>query len=164
MKSDDIFCKLYDVWKKQDKIIFENDHAYSIFSVTPATPGHSIVISKDHFERLEELRGAVLEGFTDALSSTALAIRDIYDSDPEKIVQFYNSLKENPPTPVSADLAEKMLQHRNLRVKPDTAYNIGINVGGYAGQLVNHLHAQIFPRRERGPGIVTAMEKLFEIH
>ncbi len=164
MKSNDIFCKLYDVWKRDGKIIFENDHAYSILSVTPATPGHSIVISKDHVERLEELRGVALEGFVDALSSTALSIRELYDSNPERIVRFYQSLKENPPTPPSADLAERMLQHRNVRVKPDTAYNIGINVGGYAGQLVNHLHAQIFPRRERGPGIVTAMEKLFEIH
>ena len=162
MKSDDIFCKLYDIWKKDGKVIFENDHAYSILSVTPTTPGHSIVIAKDHVERLEELRGVALEGFVDAIPSTSLAIQGIYDSDPERMVQFYQSLKENPPVPPSADLAQKMLQDKNLRIKPDTAYNVGINVGGYAGQLVNHLHAQLFPRRGKGPGVVTAMEKLFQ--
>ena len=162
MKSDDIFCKLYGIWKRDNKIIFENDHAYSILSVTPATPGHAIVIAKDHVERMEELRGVALEGFVDAIPSTSVAIRDIYDSDPEQMVKFYQALKENPPTPPSVDLATKMLQDKNLKVKPDTAYNVGINVGGYAGQLVNHLHAQLFPRRERGLGIVTAMEMLLQ--
>ena len=162
MKSDDIFCKLYDMWKRTGKIIFENDRAYSILSVTPATPGHAIVIAREHVEHLEELRGAELEGFVDAIPATLKSIRDIYDSDPEKIVQFYKWLKENPPVPSSVDLAVKMLKHRNLRVKPDIAYNVGYNVGEYAGELVNHLHAQLFPRRERGPGMVTAMERLFE--
>lgn len=162
MKSNDIFCTLYDVWKRDGKIIFENDHAYSILSVTPATPGHTIVISKDHVERLEELRGSALEGFIDAIPLTIRAIRNIYDIDPEKMVQFYQSLKETPPVINSVELAVKMLNHKHLMVKPDTAYNVGYNVGGYAGQLVNHLHAQLFPRREKGPGIVTAMSQLFE--
>ncbi|PIZ51213.1 hypothetical protein COY27_04270 [Candidatus Woesearchaeota archaeon CG_4_10_14_0_2_um_filter_33_13] len=162
MKSDDIFCKLYDVWKRDGKVIFENDHAYSILSVTPATPGHAIVIAKDHVKCLEELRGIALEGFVDAIPSTSLAIQGIYNSNPENMVRFYQSLKENPPVPPSADLAIRMLQDRNLRIKPDTAYNVGINVGGYAGQLVDHLHAQLFPRREKGPGMVTAMEKLLQ--
>ncbi|MFA6460995.1 MAG: HIT family protein [Candidatus Woesearchaeota archaeon] len=161
MKSNDVFCKLYDVWKRDGKILFENDHAYSIFSVTPATPGHSIVIAKEHVERLEELRGHSLEGFVDAIPATLLAVQGIYDSDPERIVQFYQSLRENPPVLSSVDAAVRMLQDHNLRVKPDSAYNVGINVGEYAGQLVSHLHAQLFPRRERGPGIVTAMEELF---
>jgi len=166
MKSDDIFCKLYPVWKKEEgKIIFENEHAYAIFSVTPSTPGHSIVIVKEHFEFLEELRGNALEDFVDALPATAQTIRDIYDSNPERIVRFYEWLKENPPTPQSAEKAEKMLQHRHLRVKPDIiARNDCINVGEYAGQLVNHLHVQLFPRRNRGPGVVTAMDYVFENH
>lgn len=159
MKSDDIFCQSYDIWKRDGKIIFENDHAYSILSVTPATPGHAIVIAREHVERLEELRGSALESFVDAWPATIVSIRDMYDSNPGKIVQFYEWLKENPPTPQSAEKAEKMLRHRHLRVKPDRiARTDGINVGEYAGQLVNHLHAQVFPRRERGPGIVTAME------
>lgn len=170
MKSNDIFCKLYDVWKKEEgKIIFENEHAYSILSVTPATPGHSIVIAKEHVERLEDLRGAELEGFVDAIPATAQAVRDIYDSDPERIVQFYKSLKDDPrPTDENVrnkivEKATKMLQDKYLRVKPERiAYNVGINVGEYAGQTVDHLHAQLVPRRERGPGIVTAMELLLE--
>ena len=162
MKSDDIFCKLYDIWKKNGKIIFENDHAYSILSVTPVTPGHAIVITKDHVEQMRELRGSALESFIDAIPSTLVVIRDIYDSDPEQMARFYQSLKESPPTPSSADLATKMLQDRYLKIKPDTAYNVGINVGDNAGQLVNHLHAQLFPRRERGLGIATAMEMLLK--
>jgi diadenosine tetraphosphate (Ap4A) HIT family hydrolase len=157
----DIFCRLYDSWKAKGQVIFENDYAYSIFSVTPATPGHAIVISKPHVELLEQLRGPELEGFVDAIPATSHAIRGIYDSDPERVVQFYKSLRENPPTPASADLAQRMLEHRHLRVRPDRAYNVGINVGGYAGQLVDHLHVQLFPRREKGQGIVTAMQVFF---
>jgi diadenosine tetraphosphate (Ap4A) HIT family hydrolase len=48
-----------------------------------------------------------------------------------------------------------------LRVTPDTAYNIGVNVGGYAGQSVDHLHVQIFPRRDKGLGIVTMAKEFF---
>ncbi len=160
MISNDIFCKLYGVWKSAGQVLFENDHAYSILSVTPATPGHSLVIAKDHVERLEELQGSALEGFVSAIPSTLSAIREIYDSDPERMVRFYQSLIEKPPVPSSVDAAVRMLQDQNLRVKPGYAYNTGINVGEDAGQLVNHLHVQLFPRREKGPGVVTAMDML----
>lgn len=160
--AKDIFCDLYGSWKQAGKIIFENDHAYSLLSVTPATPGHAVVVSKVHAERIEQLRGASLEGFIDAFGDTAVAVQKIYAEDPGRIVEFYRSLKEAPPLPGVDAMAEKMLQHRHLRVIPDSSYNIGINVGGYAGQSVNHLHAQLFPRREKGFGVVTAMSLLLE--
>ncbi|MBT7902883.1 HIT family protein [Candidatus Woesearchaeota archaeon] len=159
--SLDIFCKLYEPWKKAGKIIYENDHAYAILSVTPATPGHAIVISKSHVETLDELRGESLEGFVDAIPATLSAIQDLYQTNPAALVEFYQNLRDNPPVPVSAKKAKKMLRHKHLLASPDWSHNVGYNVGEYAGQMVNHLHAQLFPRRERGPGIVTAMEDFF---
>jgi diadenosine tetraphosphate (Ap4A) HIT family hydrolase len=158
----DIFCRFYEKWRNEGSIVFENESAYSILSVTPATPGHAIVIAKKHVERLEELKGRDLEGFIDAIPETCQAVRNIYDSSPECIVEFYQALRENPPVPQSRALAEKMLNHKHLHVKPDSAHNIGINVGGYAGQEASHLHAQLFPRRERGLGVVAAMRLLFD--
>ena len=147
---------LFPVWKRNGTVIFENGSAYSILSVTPAVPGHALVIPKRHVENLQDLRGKELEDFVDALPGTKDAIRELYKGDASRIVEFYQGLVSNPPIPISRDLGEMMLGHEDLRVPPDEiAYNIGINVGEYAGQMVNHFHAQLFPRRERGAGIVT---------
>ncbi len=157
----DIFCTLYDRWKNEGKVVFENDHVYSILSVTPATPGHAIVIPKRHVEFPEELAGYELVDLMRARPATILSIQSIYESDPDQIVRFYQDLKENPPTPASRELAQRMLVDKDLRVKPEQSYNAGCNVGEYAGQIVNHFHEQLFPRRGRGPGIVTAMQNFF---
>ena len=51
-----------------------------------------------------------------------------------------------------------MLKHPSLRVIPQ-GYNIGLNFGKSAGQLVDHLHSHIFPRveSEKNEGVVSAM-------
>jgi diadenosine tetraphosphate (Ap4A) HIT family hydrolase len=162
MATEDIFCRNYGKWRAEGKIIFENSHAYSILSVTPATPGHAIVISRDHFETLDELGPEVLQGFMKAIPQTLKAIQGIYDRDTNEIVEFYKALKQNPPTGASLESAQRMLDHRHLRSRPAGDYNIGINKGAMAGQLVPHLHAHVFPRRENGTGIVTAMRSALE--
>jgi diadenosine tetraphosphate (Ap4A) HIT family hydrolase len=51
-----------------------------------------------------------------------------------------------------------MFMHKHLLIRPLLEhYNPCINVREEAGQLIPHLHVQLFPRRESGPGVVTAM-------
>lgn len=157
MPSNDSFCRMYEVWKRDSLILFENRYAYSIFSVTPSTPGHALVIPKEHVEQLWELQGIALEDFVRAIPETRRAIVELYQ-EPERIVRFYRSLKERPPLEESKPQAETMLQDPNLRIVPDEiAMNLGINVGEYAGQTVDHFHLHLVPRRRKGQGFATAM-------
>lgn len=161
--SSDIFCAQYPAWKINGQIIFENDHAFSIFSITPVTPGQAILISKKHVERLEELDAPALKSLVDAIPSTVQAIRDIYKTDANKIIRFYESLFNEPPIPASKECAKAMLESELIHKKPNETYNIGINVGAEAGQLVNHLHIHLFPRRDPGLGVVSAMKSILGI-
>ena len=63
MTQKDIFCENYKQWKKEGKIIFENEHAYSILNVTPAVPYHSLIVPKKHVVDLEDLNPDELKGF-----------------------------------------------------------------------------------------------------
>ncbi|HII15902.1 MAG TPA: HIT family protein [Nanoarchaeota archaeon] len=158
MKGEDIFCKLYEPWKNTGKVIFENDTAYSILSVTPAVPGHAIIITKDHIADMGEMGGNALEEWVSAFACTFEAIQRTYDTDVGAMAAFYESLKANPPAKDAGFLAGQVLKHPHLKVRP-SGYNLGMNIGEAAGQTIPHLHIHLFPRRERGEGIVTAMRE-----
>jgi len=158
--ANDIFCTSYRVWKDNSSVIYEDDVACAILSITPVTPGQAIIFPRRHVESFIKLDGDELEGLMHAVPETFEAIQQIYDTDIERIASFYQSLQQNPPFVSAGTAAEKMLNHLDLRVRP-IAYNMGMNDGEAAGQLIKHLHLHLFPRRARSDGtakgIVTAM-------
>lgn len=162
MDSDSLFTKMYSRWRDEGKVIYDNDDAFSILSVTPYTPGQSLVIPRRNVKRLTLLKVDEQVAFIRALEETLGAVKEIYEEDPERIVGFYESLARNSDMPQSAEMAKKMLGHRHLRIPPTSSYNAGINYGPLAGQTMPHIHAHIVPRREEGKGFLTAMGPLVE--
>lgn len=159
MTSDNcIFCKNYESWKTAGKIVFDGDASYSIFNVTPSVPGHAVIVPKRHVSTLGRLTSAELSSLVAVQSRTFEVIQTNLANDPQYLLSFYASLRDNPPTPASKDLAERMIKHPTLRAFPE-AYNIGVNVGTSAGQTLEHIHLHLFPRTSlwRTEGIVTAM-------
>lgn len=151
-----IFCSSYSGDKKE--IIWENKGAFSVLNYKPSIPGHTLIVTKQHITDLNKITGSVLEEFIHAVPQTFEAIQRIYEKKPEIISEFYQELINNPPEAKSSFLAKQMLNHPHLLVKP-VAYNWGMNYGYEAGQRAIHLHIHLFPRREIGLGIATAMRK-----
>jgi diadenosine tetraphosphate (Ap4A) HIT family hydrolase len=153
-----IFCSSYWENKKKNLIIWENEESFSVLNYKPSIPGHALIVTKQHITDLTKFAGSALEGFIQAIPQTFDAIKKIYEEEPETIKEFYKELMKNPPEIKSRFFAEKMLNHPHLLVKP-IAYNWGMNYGYEAGQRAIHLHIHLFPRRETGLGIATAMRK-----
>lgn len=156
--TDDIYCTKLEEWREDGKILFENKHAFAILSVTPAVPGHFTTVPKRHVTDETELTGEELVGLFAALKE---ALRVVSNMDAGELRKFYADLKENPPIPASADMADKMLAHPYLDKKV-LAYNFGINRGKEAGQIIDHIHIHVFPIRKAGKGVVSAMRRLHE--
>ena len=52
--KDCIFCKIVDGEIPSMKI-YEDDWCVAVMDISPATPGHTLVIPKEHFDSLEDL-------------------------------------------------------------------------------------------------------------
>ncbi|MBT3194419.1 MAG: HIT domain-containing protein, partial [Verrucomicrobia bacterium] len=138
----------------------------ALWNLTPAVPAHALVIPKSHVEELAELNATEAQGFLYAISETFRNIQRLYVLNPQHLLTFYNEILTKPPAffgDYPRTFSEKinetlpsMLSHEEVSVSP-TSYNIGMNCGYQAGQRIAHLHMHLFPRREAGPGVVTAM-------
>ena len=107
-KSDCIFCRIIAGQIKSVKI-YEDEMVLSFLDIGPVSDGHTLVITKQHFERLDECPGDVLSQVGSRLPKIAKAVVSAVDCD---------------------------------------GYNFLCNNGKAAGQIVNHLHFHIIPRKK----------------
>jgi histidine triad (HIT) family protein len=78
MAEDCIFCRIVtgDI---PGRIVTETDHAVAFLDANPLAPGHTLVIPKQHYERLDDVPGdesAELFGAVHDLSATVEAAVD----------------------------------------------------------------------------------------
>jgi len=108
MNSDCIFCKIV---KKElpSEIIYEDEKVFAFLDINPVNLGHTLVISKDHFENLLET--------------------------PDEIVERMMLV------------AKKIGSSLNKSILAD-GFNLGLNNGEVAGQVVKHVHLHVMPRRK----------------
>lgn len=103
-----IFCKIAKGEIKVQKI-YENDNFFSVPDAHPRAEGHSLVISKRHFETILDLPSTLGTELLDCIKKTAL-----------KIIE-----------------KEKV-----------SGFNLVLNNGEVAGQVVKHVHFHILPRKK----------------
>jgi len=104
MKDECVFCEIVAKRKVEDWV-FESENFIVIRDVNPDMEGHSLIISKKHFDNFMELD----EGL---------------DAEMMKLVRDF------------------------VRKEGWKDFNFITNNGKNAGQVVNHFHLHILPRRE----------------
>lgn len=107
-KDECIFCKMVS-GKVNVKKIYENDNFFSIADAKPIVSGHTLVISKKHFNTVLDLPNIFGPELMDCIKKTALKIMN------EKKAEGFN------------------IVGNNFKV---------------AGQIVNHFHIHILPRKK----------------
>jgi len=105
--NDCVFCKMVAGQIPVTKI-YEDEVVLSILDIGPVSDGHTLVISKQHFEKLHQCPAEILGRVALHLGRIAAAVVGAMNSD---------------------------------------GYNVLCNNGKAAGQLVDHLHFHIVPRK-----------------
>ena len=108
MSRECVFCRIVKGEIPCYKI-YENDNFFSIPDTNPVVEGHSLVISKKHFENSLDIPGSLGPELLDCIKKTAMKLIDGKKAD---------------------------------------GFNILNNNFESAGQVVNHVHFHILPRKK----------------
>ena len=86
MTEDCIFCRIVD-GEIPSRTVYEDDSALAFLDANPLTTGHTLVIPKDHHERLEDIPVEEATDFYAALHAVVPAVEDAVDA-PAATVAF----------------------------------------------------------------------------
>lgn len=92
MRQDEncIFCKIVRGEAPAIKV-YEDDLTLSMMDIRPASEGHTLVISKEHFENLLDIDESALTAVTRVTRHIARAIRQALEPDGIRVNQFNGS-------------------------------------------------------------------------
>jgi histidine triad (HIT) family protein len=105
---DCIFCKIAQGELPSEKI-YEDDKVLAFLDINPVNNGHTLLITKDHYENFLSLPDDLMSYVFKKAKLIAQAVSKGTDSD---------------------------------------GFNLGINNGSAAGQMIFHCHLHIIPRKE----------------
>jgi histidine triad (HIT) family protein len=77
---DCLFCKIINREIPAD-IVYEDGNTLAFLDVKPNTPGHTLVIPKDHFENIYGIPDEALARLSISVKKVALAIKNGLDAD-----------------------------------------------------------------------------------
>lgn len=75
-----IFCQISNGKIKSNRI-YENDNFFSIFDINPKTEGHSLIISKRHFNNMLDMPITLAQECFDCIKNTAMILMKNYNSE-----------------------------------------------------------------------------------
>jgi len=108
MTEECIFCKIAS-GEISSKTIYENDNFFSISDVNPVVEGHTLVISKKHFENVLDMPNTLGPELLDCIKNTGIKV---------------------------------------MKEKKADGFNLVVNTFEAAGQIVNHVHFHVLPRKK----------------
>ena len=106
--EDCIFCKIVKGEIPCEKI-WEDENFLAFLDAHPIVEGHTLVIPKEHFEKLIDVDGETSSKYIGALREVGRVLIEKYSSD---------------------------------------GFNVVLNDGKSAGQVVGHVHFHLLPRKE----------------
>ena len=86
MKEDCIFCKIAK-GEIHSATVYEDSHFTVILDVNPATKGHCLIITKEHFDNIYDLDGETAGKLFALATCIARAMRDALKCDGLNLVQ-----------------------------------------------------------------------------
>ena len=128
--------------------IADNEQIYAILDEYPVSPGHTLIIPKQHIPDFLHLSPEL------GVSMLRL-IKEVHDKLSTYVLKdFYESKVSTPK-----DVTQKKFCKLALQAIDDEIsladFNVGINSGENAGQTVNHLHVHLIPRFAGDDGVKT---------
>ena len=158
MEGNDIFCKLYPVWAKLGWVIAQNEHAYSIYCVTPSNPGHALIMPRQHVQVLAELAPEAAHGFNQLEVATFQTLKEKHFRDSKYLIPIYEEMSSNPKG-FDPKFAAAMLSHPHL-CAPPLGRMVGSNLDDIAGRTVPHYHLNMFLQYDdKKKGIANAVRE-----
>ena len=86
LMNECIFCKIVS-GEFPSKKVYEDEHAVAFLDINPATPGHTLVVSKKHYENIFSISDSDLEGLVLGVKRTAKIIKEKLGIDNINIMQ-----------------------------------------------------------------------------
>ena len=108
MKEDEdccIFCKLSNNEISAERI-YENDNFFSILDANPQVEGHTLIISKRHFENILELPSILASELLDCIKETVVKLMKKYDA------EGFNIINNN------FEAAQQIIKHVHFHIFP----------------------------------------------
>ncbi|MBT96809.1 MAG: HIT domain-containing protein [Candidatus Pacearchaeota archaeon] len=105
MKDTCIFCKIIRE-EIPTKKIYENENFLSIPDANPRVEGHSLVISKKHFENILDMPTSLGQELIDCIKKTSLKLMD------EKKAKGFNVINNN------FKVAGQIVKHVHFHIIP----------------------------------------------
>ena len=110
-----------------------------MFDSSPVSPGHSLIIPKNHRVFLNEL---ATREWSELGNMNNKVVNLIEETDCKKV---YENMLATSESPIVKRFLLKAINHPKINTKPD-AYNFGVNDGRAAGRTVDHFHWHVIPR------------------
>ena len=137
-----LFCKM-----DCKEFIIDNEYFYAILDEYPVSPGHVLIVPKQHVSRLNDLPVRYGEAMLRIIDEvyTKISVHTLKD--------FYIDRLRNSKDPIQKEFCSLALQSIGEETISSADFNTGINNGIYAGQTVNHLHIHLIPRYVNDGGV-----------
>ena len=104
--KDCVFCKIAKGEISTEDFIYENDNFFSVLDVNLEVEGHSLVISKKHFENVLELPILLGPDLLDCIKETAIILMKKYNA------EGFNVVSNN------FEVAQQVVQHTHFHIFP----------------------------------------------
>ena len=104
--SDCVFCKI-SAGEIDSKKIYENESFFSIYDKNQKVKGHSLVIPKEHYETIEDLKSDLGNDLLDAIQKTMDKL-----SEKDSSVEGFNIINN------CGEVAGQVVKHVHFHVLP----------------------------------------------
>ena len=111
-----IFCKIVKGDISSEKI-FENDNFFSINDVNPVVKGHTLVISKNHFESILDMPDSLGSELLECVKKTAMKVMG------EQKAEGFNLVAN------TFEVAGQVVKHFHIHIIPrkkDDGFKLGV--------------------------------------
>ena len=105
MLDDCIFCKMAKGTIPTEKI-YSNDNFFSMLDANPIVAGHSLVISKKHFETVFDMPNSLGSELFDCIKKTAFKLMEKYRA------EGFNIMNNN------FEVAQQIVKHVHFHILP----------------------------------------------